>query len=415
MQSTVVDETLLPQPKVTGTVTDPAGKPLANICAAIIGPDWPLGGGCTDAQGHYSVTPTQTGTFAIRFTDNNTPKVYAPRYAGGAYRSDRAAKVTIAPGAVTTVDITLEVGGTITGQAIDARGGGPRADVMPGAYWGRSGGAVTGIDQVASDSNGMYRLGALAPGDLTIQLQPPWGSGMVVQWYRSADTQADATLVSVPLGGSRLLKPVRFLSGGTISGVVTDPAGAPVAGAWIDVLGRFPGRAGPGEGQYVAMTDEQGRYAIKVPPGRYTPLVYTYGSELAPQWVGGATTSASAKPLTVRTGRTTTMNATLRPGAFVTGSMVRPDGSPPGTWVAGTLINSAGDEIGLLDVGPDGAFRSTPLPAGRYLLKAELYGEEGQPVQVFYYDGATTREAATCVKLDVGQTRSIVFHMPAQP
>lgn len=419
--TTTVDDSLIRVPTISGTVTDDAGRPLEGICASLLdarayadGNDY--GNGCTDAAGHYEIIPwgTAAGDLTVFFRDTTENPVYAPEFAGGAYRVEGAA--TVPTGSDQVVDARLAVGGVVTGRAVTRRSGAPIANVCPSAWRGRSATLLYGYGSTCSGADGVYRLTALPPGRFTVRLDPDHSSSLVQQWYRDAADQRSAELVTTALRSTTRLKPERFVEGGTVTGVVTDAAGHPVEGAWVYVEGRNPGRAGPGEGRFVARTDAAGRYTAVAPAGSSTPLVMPPGgSGLAPQWSGGARTRASAQPVVVRTGRTVRLDARLAPAAYIGGDVLRGLGTPEGdVYVTAQVYTATGDYIGDFDAGPfnDYRFTSSELPAGRLVIRADVYSETtGQSTET-WFDGATTRAGATPVPTRSGVTTTIRFTLP---
>ncbi len=424
-ENTQVDDRLVPAPDVTtvsGTVTDAKGKPLENICASLVNPDdfapWDsFGQACTGADGRYEIVPWGAAPAAtVWFQDFSEVAVYAGEFAGGTYAPATAQRIDLSAGDV-VVDASLSVGGVITGKAVTERKPNGLADVCPEAYSGHSGGQVWGAGTTCSGADGTYRLTALPPGKTAVLLRPSWRTGVADEWYQNADSQATATLTKVSLGGTTTLKSNRFVPGGVLTGTITDTSGRPVEGAYVYLEGRWPGRAGPGEGRFVAQTDAAGRYSMVAPAGTYTPLVDApYEAQLAPEWSGNAVTRAAATPVTVRDYRTATFSASLAPASHITGQVVTADGSTPSPdiYVAGAVYTESGDHIGDLDAYDGSGFRFTGsnLPAGTFRVAADLYDmNTGESTRV-WYDGATTEAGATLVPVAPGGTAEITFHLP---
>ncbi|QKE85041.1 carboxypeptidase-like regulatory domain-containing protein [Arthrobacter sp. NEB 688] len=419
--TTTVDDSLIRVPKITGTVTDPTGKPLPGICASLLdeaayeaGNDY--GNGCTDADGRYEITPwgATTGGLTVFFRDSTERPVYAPEFAGGAYRVDRAA--TVPTGTDQVVDAQLAKGGVFTGRVATRAGDTSIKGVCPSVWRDRSARLFYGYGARCSTKDGTYRVTALPPGSFTVRFDPDRSSSFVEQWYRDASTQRSAELVAVKLGRTTTLRTQRFVEGGQVSGVVTDPAGRPVAGAWVYVGGRNPGRAGPGEGRFNARTDARGRYTATAPAGTTTPLVMPPGdADLAPQWSGGARTSATATPVTVRTRQTVRLDFHLVPGATIAGEVVLGPGTPAAsTYVAGQVFTGSGDYIGDFDAGSfnDHRISARQLPAGRLVIRADVLDESTGTSREVWFDGATSRADATRIPTRSGATTTIRWALP---
>lgn len=419
---TRVDDQLLPVTTVSGTITDDAGHPLENICASLVNPDAfspydSFGQGCSDAAGHYEVVPWGDAPSAtLWFQDFSDPAVHAAEFAGGSYDPEGATRIDLS-GDDLVIDATLSVGGVITGKAVTERKPNGLADVCPQAYAGHAGQPVWGAGTTCSGADGVYRLTALPPGDTAVLLQPSWRSGVSAEWYRDADSQATATLAPSHLAGTTTLRPDKFVPGGVVTGTVTDTGGRPVEGAWVYLEGRFPGRAGPGEGRFVAQTDAAGRYHLVAPAGSYTPLVDPpFEAGLAPEWSGDAVTRASASPVTVRDYRTTTYDASLVPASHITGQVVNADGTAPSPdlYVAGLVFTQTGDYIGDIDAWESNGFRffGGNLPAGPFRVMADVMDVNTGESTTVWYDGATSEDGATLVPVPAGGTSDITFHLP---
>lgn len=416
-QSTRVDDQLPAIMAISGTITDDSGRPLANVCARAVNPEAftayeSFGYACSDAEGHYELIPWgEAASATVWFEDTNEPRVYAAEFAGNTYDVSQAQRIDLT-GDDVVVDVTLSVGGVITGKAVTERKPKGLADVCPQAYAGRTGGPLWGAGSECSGADGVYRLTALPPGPTAVLLEPAWRSGVSPEWYLDANSQATATLATVALGSSTTLKPNKFTPGGTVTGVVTGPDGAPIEGAWVNLDGFYPGRAGPGEGQYTVETDAQGRYTLPAAPGTYSPFVYAVWQDFAPEWSGNATTRAAATPLEVKAFRTTTFDVQLAPAAHLTGQVLDSQDVP--TDMEGQIFTTSGDYIGDWFAYPDNGFPITTsaLPAGTFVLNGWIFENGEDPPTTTWYDGATLREDATPVSLTVGETKEITYHLP---
>ncbi|HEY3129232.1 MAG TPA: carboxypeptidase regulatory-like domain-containing protein [Acidobacteriota bacterium] len=143
---------------------------------------------------------------------------------------------------------------------------------ISGAVKDSSGNAISGVTVTAgpasatTDAKGNYTISGLSPG--TYQLRPS-KTNYVFTPNSQTITIVDQNVTAAPFVGSFVAPPPPS-STFAISGTVTTPGGAPVAGVLIDVC---PGSAvpcPPGTGTYNAMTDASGNYQVMVPNGTYT-------------------------------------------------------------------------------------------------------------------------------------------------
>lgn len=415
-QTLQVDDRLLPGSTVGGTITSDAdGSPVEGACVSVLtaplSEDWMgwAGEACTDVAGTYSVELSTPGTYTVEVTDPSGR--FVGEFNGDTRELTDAVAFEVTRGQTTTVDASLALGATITGLAVDAKLGTPIEGACPSAYLGNHGSYTRGQLSECSGTDGRWTVRGLPAGDHAINLATGWHSDhMAGTWAFRADSQATADLVTTTAGATTRIRNVKLVPGGRISGRITDPTGAPVAGAWVDADGTFPGRAGPGEGMYVAQTDEDGRYTIVgLPAGDYRPIVYSGDNynEFAPEWSGNADSRSAATPVTVKALKTSTFDAEVGPAARLTGTVLDPDGQPaPGTWM-GFIYSTDGHHVGDFDYW-DGRLTSTALPPGDFVLQLENY-ETGQ---VVWYDSAGSAEDATVVSIERGEQREITIHLP---
>lgn len=411
-----VDDQLLAAGSVEGAVVaDGTGAPVEGACVTVVRPgtdddfvEW-AGESCSDAQGHYSVEVSGPGTYTAEIHDPQGR--FAGEFNGDTLVRSEAATFEVTRGAATAVDVSLARGAVITGRAVDGKTGLPISGACPAAYQGHAGGYARWQVGECSAADGSWAVRGLPAGEFAMRVDLPEGpSPYAGTWAFRADSQATADLVGVSSGEVKAIRNVKLAPGGTVSGRITDRFGQPVAGAWVNMEGGYPGRAGPGEGRWTAQTGEDGRYTIQgVPAGDYTPVVYgDFGGDLAPEWSGDAATRAQATPVRVKALKTTSFDAELGPAARVSGAVLDASGAPTTTYWVGLVFTTSGDYIGDFDVYDGNTFTSTALPAGDFVLALEN-PETGERL---WYDGATSRADATVVSLGQGEQRDVTVHLP---
>lgn len=411
-----VDDRLLAMATVAGTlVSDTDGSPVAGACVGIVPApltgedDWPVGEACTDESGSYTVEVPGAGTYTAQMTDPEAR--FAPEYHGDTVVASEAATFEVSRGETTTVDASLAPAATITGLAVDGKLGTPIEGACPSAYLGNAGGYARGQVTECSGPDGRWTVRGLAVGDYALHLGTGWQTAyMAGTWAFKADSQATADLVNVGVGEVKTVRNVKLAPGGTLTGRVTDQFGNPVADAYVDLDGGFPGRAGPGEGQYVAHTDEDGRYTVLgVPAGDYRPIVYSgdYAS-FAPEWSGDSDTLSGATAVSVKAGKATSLDFEVGPAARISGVVVERDGAATQAYWVGFVHTSDGDYIGDFDVWDGNSFSTGALPGGDFVLRLE----NPETGEVVWYDSATSADDATVVSLGRGEQREITIRLP---
>lgn len=196
---------------------------------------------------------------------------------------------------------TLVPRGTITGRV----SGAPTADLMAVAH--------DAADEVAAQSrvngDGTYAL-AVRPGSYRVQVQYVGRDGYTSRWSTkgTADSvvPSRATAVSVALGATTTAPDVRLERGATVSGTITDPAGAPVRDVDVSALS-----AVTSEREVVDVSRTASGYTLEgLPDGAYW-LRFVYSGD------GFSTRSV---PLTVTggSGRTIDLDTSLQNAPFRT-------------------------------------------------------------------------------------------------
>lgn len=198
--------------------------------------------------------------------------------------------------------------------------------------------------QGCSQDDGVWRLGALPTGDVTVFLL---GDGTHIgTWVYSSTTQAKATVFPVTAGRTTTVRDVKLAVGGRLSGVVTDAqTGSPVQNAYVTVDDYNP-RSGPLPGPRSAQTDSAGRYSLGgLASGDYIPLAYEESGDYGFEWSGNADSKATATPVSVRAGRTTTYDVALDPAAVLTGAALAPSGAPSTSYALVDAFTPTGDPV----------------------------------------------------------------------
>jgi carboxypeptidase family protein len=411
---TGIDVSLQPGGTVTGQVTSRSGAPLAGVCAWLTSRSEASGLGAnpfllstvpifageggmvmTGPKGHFTARNLLPGQYSVLFAGGcegrsmkYAPQLFAPQ-GGGQW-------ISVGGGTVTTgVNAALQVGGSITGT-VTARGGKTLSGICVQAI-------PTGVPaeqsfspEPASRRNGSYQLSGLAPGRYAVEFAPCGNQPYAPQWYKGKSSQAAAAPVMVQAGQTTRRVSVTMVSGGTLVGHVRSGiTGGPVRNACVLVTDAS-GFAVAG-----ALTSTSGQYRIRhMPAGRWT---------LKPAMCLAASPSLAGivrSGYRVRNARTTTANLTLPRGGSLSGTVQ--SGSPAtaeaGICVEATPLTGHGQPNTAV-TGADGSYTLPGMAPGSYrVLFTPLCVLGTAAVAPQWYNGASSRAAATPVKVTGGQT-----------
>lgn len=362
----------------------------------------------TDADGRYRIY-APPGNYVAQFYSEDSG--LAVEYNGNRHTIDKAPVIVVRAKKVTVVSAALAPGGQIDGRAVDEVTGGPvyacPVAKLAGTDTDIPRSTIPVTTRCATDT-GFWSIKGLPPGAYTIGLYrytATWPT-----WAYNADTPEEATVFPLAPGGRRSIGDVVVARLGTVSGVVTDENGAGVPFAEVNIDGLPLGYVGGSAyGRYVGYADIHGHYSVaNVLPGTYRPFLYPLDSNrFAPQWSGGSDTPAGATAITVTADTTTSLDFQVVPAARFDITIVEADGSAPQRELLGIVLLVSGEQIGSFAAYRQDAFTNA-LPRGSFILRLE----DRDTGERFWYDGATSADAATPVTLARGQTKNVTFRLP---
>ncbi len=244
-QVTKVSYALRPGAAFATTVRDAAtSAPVGGICVHLVEPRW---GGqsahmsqyCSDTDGHLAVGPfedTYLGPFQLYAYQGVNPydppaKRYGDQWVtanGGSGDQREALLVTFEAGRTITIpDIRVDPPGSITGTVRNTSGA-----VVPGVctypYAFHPGqGNIFGKN--CTNAEGRYTIDNLGPYRWPVEFAPTANSGYAWQWSGDVADRYAATYTKVSSGGTASVD-AKLVTGGVLTGKVTDPADPWVTG-----------------------------------------------------------------------------------------------------------------------------------------------------------------------------------------
>ena len=400
--STGIDAALQPGGQITGKVTNAStGAAIAGESVTVLDSSGNfVGFASTDSNGNYTVAGLTTGTYKVEFYGGGN---YLTQFYNGKASLATADPVAVTAGSTSTgINAALQPNGQITGKVTDASTGAAIQNVLVGVY--DSSGNI--VNSGCSGSDGTYTVSGLATGSYRVGFAVSGLSGFcggspqnyLPQFYNGKASLATADPVAVTAGSTSTGIDAALQPGGQITGKVTDAStGAAIAGESVTVLGS--------SGNFVgfASTDSNGNYTVAgLTTGTYKVEFYGGGNYLT-QFYNGKASLATADPVAVTAGSTSTgINAALQPLGRITGKVTN---ASTGAAVQGESVTvfagAGGPPVGFARTDANGNYTVAGLTTGTY--KVEFYG--GNYLTQFY-NGKASLATADPVAVTAGSTSS---------
>ena len=393
--------------EISGTVTAAqGGAPLAGICVfslpIVTGQGVvPIGefGIQSGPQGGYTITGLTPGEYTVNFSGGcGSTGSYAPQDYNNKAVPAAADTVTLAAGQhATGINAAMQPGGTITGKVTDHASAPLGGICVFATSEPDAGGLGTGLDGlligspgaffsdvVGTGPKGGYRIANLVPGSYAVSFASGCGARLgptvyAAQWFDpQGGNLPDWLAVRAGVVTSGISASLR--RGGSIAGIVRTPAGNPLRGICATA---FPLSGQPTEALLVAGgagSARDGSYQIRgLAAGRYSVVFGPCaGQPYALSWFKGATSSASAKPVSVTDGHVTGgINARMSGGRSVAGTVRSGASGSPLKSVCVVAVDSGGLAVNFTVTGSKGRYMFGHLASGRYTVEFFPCGSAG--------------------------------------
>jgi hypothetical protein len=318
--TTVVDERYLPLATVTVTVTDQVtGKPVPGACASVVANQQPRA--CAGTDGVVTVPGVAPGNWTV--------SVYDP---DGAHWPTDVTGVDVTRAGPNKVSAALRPAASVVTTLRDARTRKPVSGcaivVLPDSH------GITDrpVQHCSDPATGRLVLGPMDPATFQLFVVPQdtaHGALWVGTDGGTGDQRKARVVTATKPGRVVILPPVEVGPAGTISGVVRDKSTAAPVGHVCAYPYAFNPLGGSGFG--ANCTGSDGRYAISGLGPYEWPVEFTiapaYG-DYAWQWSGDVSDRLDAKPVRVRPGTTATLDAHLKTGGTLSGTVADRAGKP---------------------------------------------------------------------------------------
>lgn len=292
-----VNSALIAGGTITGYVTS-GGKPVRGMCviAQNVTQFLDFGATTTNKTGHYVIRGLNSGQYELAVQ----PCSYSSRLYAATILTT-IANVT-APQRTRGVNVSAQLGGTISGQVLGDSPVTPQAGICAEAF------AANGLAANVANSadGGTFTITNLPAGQYYVYLNDPGCAqamtDLAPQWYPAAATPQAATPVTVTAGAVTTLSASTLPSDGAITGSVST-AGHPLPGACVIVTPSLPG----GQPVYSVSRSAGGYAVLGLAPGSYE-VKFSSGcgaTGYKPQWWKDRNSPAGVTLVQVTAGTTT--------------------------------------------------------------------------------------------------------------
>ena len=345
--------------RITGTVTDPNGSPLANVWVYVYpaGTSHSVSSGSTDASGLYTTAiGLAPSAYQVYFA---APTGYVSQWYRGKFVQTTATVISVTAG-VTTTHInaqlavsTLGPAGAITGTVSAADTSQP-LDAVVYAY--DSAGAYANSVRTYT---GTYVLSGLPPDRYKLYFAA--SSLYVPRYYHDRPDLVSADWVTVTASLTTTDINQTLPRGGVITGTVTGPSGIP--GVYV-----YAKLAPQGDFTRTTYTSVDGSYRLDgLEAGDYK-VQFSPPLPFIGEWYSSAASESAAFTVSVSLSATMpNINAALETGGVITGVMTAADTHAP---LPGAIANvysaTNGSYVGSAYADADGYYQTPSLPAGDY-------------------------------------------------
>ena len=387
--------------KISGVVSDKAGRVIPNICVTATDPRTGTEAeSFSGSHGAYALTGLPAGRYQVEFSSScgefiiigETNPNYANQWYKGRATKAGAATVVVRGGQTTPdIDAAMTPGGTISGQVTYKPNQRPVSFVCVLAYTPSFGSVSLSL----TDRRGRYSIDGLSTGQYILEFDPCISGTALAGQIRAGH-------VHVTAGHAVRSVNEQLALGGSISGTTSAilPGGSrPAPGTCIDVI-----PVSPTASESVTFSVQGGSFtATNLAPGRYfllagDPSCSSDAPSLSAQVSG---------PIQVSAGKTT---SGVGIGLHVTGAItgvVRGSGGKPVAGICAEAVQQPSPGIVSLvplgvptavTVAAGGSYRIGDLQPGRYKVRFGVgCGAAGYATR--WYKNARTSQAAAIVRV----------------
>ena len=397
-KSTTLDATAALGATISGHVlAQDTGQPLSGVNVSGSG----SGGyrsATTAADGSYTLAGLGYGTSNNSYSVSFYPpadSAYLTQYYDGAssYMDSKQVVLTAQSGAG-GIDAHLVRGARVSGT-VTSSSGTPVAGIAVSVYAPSS--PYSPVAYAETGADGKYQTSAAPTGTYTVNFSDRH-QRYLDQYWKGASTAAQATQVQLTAGTDVSGIDAPLHTAFTISGTVTSAVAGEKPG-FVNVTAKNVDD-GSTSNSYTAA---DGTYTVPgLAPGTYVVSFTDTSSDtvLRTQWYKNADTQDAATPVTLTDTSATGIDAALKEGTYLTGTITGSDGRPlPGACAALYLAANTNYPQKTSCADGSGTYRIGGLSADNYLVRFTAPQTEYAPQ---WYGGGTTAQDAAVVSVADG-------------
>ena len=345
--SATVDAVVEPLRSISGTISWPTATAsgCANVEISTAGPSPVVvrqASACASTGSAEYVAYVEPGVYRMRVTSGG----YEPGWFGGA-TEDLAATIDVTTADASGIDASLRPAASIAGVVTDSSGA-PLQGVYVYAW-------RAGYQYSANTAeNGSYRIAGLPAGDYTVQVQD-WSYTYVGEWFDDVADQASATAIELAAGEAVAGVDASLATAGSIAGVVTDSAGAPLESIYVYAVPGYGGAYTAADGSYRIAGLAAGSYQVR----------FNGSSAYAGEWFDDVADQGSATGVVVAAGEVVSgVDASLVTAGSISGVVTDSAGAPLESIYVYRTPNGQGTYTAA-----DGSYRFDGLGAGTFAIR----------------------------------------------
>jgi hypothetical protein len=253
---------------ILGVVKDDSGNPIAGATVCADGYDV-SDYACTETagDGNYTIGGLRSGSYIVSAEASG----YLTTYYDNVYEWNDATPVVVTvPNDTPNINFSLGLGGSISGVVKDDSG-----NPISGASVSASGIDISDFGYDSTSADGSYTIKGLLSGNYRVRAS---ASAYLIEYYDNVYDYSEATPVSVTAPDETTGIDFALGGAGTISGVVEDDSGNPIAGATVCADGYdvsdYACSQAAGDGNYTIGGLHSGSYIVSAEAPGYLTTYY---------------------------------------------------------------------------------------------------------------------------------------------